>query len=80
MGAEEGERTDARVPSNRERRRGAGELGLGRLAGLRRRESAPRPRWVRVEVGRAEERRGADLCGLGRRRRWAAARRGKRAA
>ena len=30
--------------------------------------------------GRAEERRGADLCGMGRRRRWAAGGEGKRAA
>ena len=66
LGAKEGERTDARVPSNRERRRGAGELGLGRLAGLRRRERAPGPRWtvrVRVEVGRAEGREALTSAG-----------------
>ena len=66
MQAEEGVRTDARAPSSRERRWGAGELGLGWLAGLRRWESAPGPRWtvrVRVEVGRAEGREALTSAG-----------------
>ena len=51
----------------------AGEGGLGALRFTGRAGDEGRP-------GRAEERRGADLYVLGRRRRWAAARRGKRAA
>ena len=34
-------------------------------------------RGERAALGRAEGRRGADLCGLGQRRRWAAVERGK---